>query len=192
MARHVFLALLPLVALVASAGGADLIAVSKPAPGLTTTLVSAKDSYPLDPAQSGEAFRKSLAGNGRKPAASKVDLTLRVNNPTDHAITFSYGGDDSNITFNLEGPGATTVQNNVMMTREFRPSEAITLKPGETHAIKIASLAGGLRGVSQMTYFTEPGDYKLSATLTCVVGEVQVKIKTEAIAFKVAVAEEKK
>jgi hypothetical protein len=168
-------------------GGADPGAA--PAGDLKVTLVSNKESYPLNPEQSGAEFRKLLAGNGRKPAASKVDLTLKVTNTSDHDVVFNWGGDDSNLRFTLTGEGAVTAPNMVPMTREFRIGKQVTINPGKSFELPIAALAGGMRGVSELSWFTEAGEYKLSATVTYPVGERQEKLTSEPITIKVTKAE---
>jgi hypothetical protein len=160
---------------------------------LTATLTSNKESYALDPAQTGDAFNASLKEpRGRKPAASKVDLTFKITNNSDTEKKLNIGGDSSRFEFTLEGPGAVTVENMVMMTREFRMGEEVTIAPGKSHEIKLSSLAGGMRGMTKLSYFTEAGDYKLSATLIANVGETQLKIATDAITIKITKPEEKK
>jgi hypothetical protein len=157
--------------------------------GLTATLTSAKDSYVLNPAQSGEEFRKSLKELDRAPRgappAPAVALSLEIKNPTDQAIVISLGGDESQVTFKLTGEGAVTVANNVAMTMEFRSGTPTTIGPGKSHTIPLTSLAGGSRGIAQMSYFTEAGEYKLSATLTAACGEKQVVVTSEPITIKV-------
>jgi hypothetical protein len=186
MKRLSVLLMLPILTIVSVTVAAD------PAPkagGLTATLVSNKDSYPLNAAQSGEEFRKSLKELDKAPqgapAASKVDLTLEIKNPTDLPIVISLGGDESQVTFTLTGEGAVTVTPNVAMTMDFRQGTATTIQPGKTHSITLSSLAGGSRGISQMSYFTEAGDYKLSATLRAASGEKQVMVASGPITIKV-------
>lgn len=146
----------------------------KNAAGLTAALIANKDTYTLDPAQSGKAFRDSLEarknargrGMGALPAAPAVDMTLRITNTTDKEITITTGGDDSQLNLKLEGPGAVTVDNLVAMTMEFRMGRPTTIPAGKTFDIKVSSLAFGMRGISQHAYWTDAGDYTVTATLT--------------------------
>jgi hypothetical protein len=134
-------------------------------------MLHGKDVYTIDAARSGAAYRDSLkaapgqgpAGNAA-PVAPAVDLTLQITNTTDKDITINLGGDDSRIDLKLEGPGAVTIQNNVMMTREFRIGRPVTIVAGKSHEVKITSLSFGLRGISQSAFWTEPGEYTLTAT----------------------------
>ncbi|HVT82141.1 MAG TPA: hypothetical protein VHM90_15975 [Phycisphaerae bacterium] len=183
-------AVLVLVLAIAGAAlAADTAPATAPTPGpkndagLTATLIANKDTYVLNPGQSGKAFRDSLdqmknnrggrrgmgmggAGGGSLPAPPQVDMVLRITNTTDKDITIGTGGDDSQINLKLEGPGAVSMENLVAMTMEFRISKQTTLAPGKTLDIKVASLAYGMRGISQHAYWTEPGEYTLTATLT--------------------------
>ena len=182
------LIVLPLLALSAVLLAADPETKPAPKPAAKTfsaTLINNKDSYTLNAAQSGDAFRNSLKQQGPKPPASAVDLTLRLSNNTDADITISLGGDGSQIAFKLSGDNAVNADNLIPMTMEFRQGTPITLKPGQAHDIKIKSLAGGARSLGQMSYYTEVGDYKLTATLTCASGEKQLTLVTDPITIKV-------
>jgi hypothetical protein len=154
----------PVLLLSAAAPAPPVPPATKPA-ALVITLIANKDSYPLNPAQSGKAFRDQLAANrGRAPAPSAVDLTLRFTNNTAAPITIPFGGDDSTLHLKLAGEGAVNISNNVPMTMEFRSGKTVTLKPGDSHELKITALAGGARGISEYSYYTEPGAYTLTAT----------------------------
>src|SRR5947208_931394 len=92
---------------------------------LTAAIVVNKDTYTLDAAQSGKAFRDRVgqqknARGGRAPGGlpkrPAVDLTFRITNHSDTASTISVGDDDSRMQLALTGPGAVTVENLVAMT----------------------------------------------------------------------------
>ncbi len=140
--------------------------------GLTATLIANKDTYTLDPAQSGKQFRDSLDTKpnelrpAKLPAPPKVDLTLRITNTTDKPLTISLGGDDSAIDLVLEGNGSLNKPNNGPMTMEFRMGTPVKIAAGKSHDIPVKSLASGKRGISTYSYWTESGDYTLTATLT--------------------------
>lgn len=163
------------------------------AAGLVATLIANKDTYTLDPAQSGQAFRDKLeaARKANRPAPGmppKVDLTLRITNNTDAPITLRIGGDESRVVLKLEGPGAVTIPNLIAMTMDFRMGTPVTLEPGKSHDIAITSLAFGMRGVSEYAFWTEPGDYTLAATLVAAEGEGQRAAASEPIKIKVVKA----
>ena len=166
-----------------------------PKPALSATLIANKDTYTLDPAQSGEAFRDSLKNLPKShdpaPAAPKVDFTLRITNNSQADQTFAIGGDESQLDLKLEGKGAVTIDNLIAMTMEFRSGAPVTLAPGKTYDIAITSLSFGSRGIGRLAYFTEAGDYKLTATLITTQNEKELKISSDAVAFKVKPAGEK-
>src|SRR5437868_3856686 len=109
--------------------------------GLTATLVVNKDLYTLDPAQSGKDLRDKIdamrKGTGRPPAPRQVDMVLRLTNTTEKEVTISVGGDDSNVSLKVEGPGAINIMPNMPMTREFRMGKPVAIGAGKTADIKI-------------------------------------------------------
>jgi hypothetical protein len=184
------LALIALLAASTALFAADTTtAPAAPAPGpkneagLTATLIATKDTYTLNPAQAGKDFRDNLdalnKGQG-VPKPPAVDLILRVTNTTDADLTISMGGDDSNISLNLTGPnpGPISIAPLLPMTMEFRIGKPMPIAAGKSADIKITSLAAGMRGMSQYTYWTEPGEYTLTATLTYpnAAGDKQLKV----------------
>ena len=197
-----FLVLVGVLALGACALGATPATGAAPAPvagpkndlGFTAALVANKDSYVLNINQSGKAFRdqidaiKNARGGmavGRLPQPPAVDLTFRITNTTDKNVTITAGGDDSQMDLKLEGPGAVTADNNVAMTMEFRIGKPVTIAAGKMADIKISSLAFGIRGISKYAYWTEPGDYTITATLIYSSGEKQGKVTSGPAKVKV-------
>jgi hypothetical protein len=104
-------------------------------------------------------------GGGRPPAAPKVDLTLEVKNTSNKTVTIWAGGDPVVIDFVLKGKGAVSISPLVAVTREFRLPVAKEIEVGKSISIPVKSLAGGFRGVSQLNYWTAPGEYELTAKL---------------------------
>jgi len=162
--------------------------------GLTATIVVNKDSYVLAKDQAGKDFRDKIdaaknarggMGGGRLPQPPAVDLTFRISNTTDAPVTISVGGDDSQMNLVLEGVGAISADNNVAMTMEFRIGTPVTLAPGATKDIKISSLAFGMRDISRYAYWTEAGEYTITATLTYGMGEKQGKVTSGPAKVKV-------
>ena len=150
--------------------------------GLSATLVVNKDTYALDPTQSGKDFRDRIDAmrktGSRPPAPPQVDLVLRLHNTTDKDLTISVGGDDSNISLKLDGPGAISILPNMPMTMEFRIGKPLAIPAGKTADIKLTSLMNGMRGTTEYNYWTEPGAYTLTATLTYpnARGDAQTKV----------------
>jgi hypothetical protein len=162
---------------------------------LAATLIANKNTYALDPAQRGAAFRdllKNLRTTGKAaPAAPTVDFTLRITNHSGSAQTFPIGGDESQLDLKLEGTGAVTIDNLVAMTMEFRMGNPITLEPGKTYDIPVTRLAFGSRGIARMAYFTEAGDYTLAVTLVTIQNEKPVRLTSDTVAFTVQAADKK-
>jgi hypothetical protein len=159
--------------------------------GLVATLVADKGTYKLDAKQSGKEFREKLQEmggelNAKLPEAPAVEMTLKVTNKSDKEVTISLGGDDSRVDLKLEGEGAVTKESSAPMTMEFRLGKAVKLAPGKSHEIKITSLSFGNRGMSHKAYWTEAGEYSLSATLTYGFGDgEQGKVGSGKVGVKV-------
>ncbi len=164
-------------------------ATAKAAGPITATLIANKAAYTLDPAQSGQAFRDKLAAIKKSlrpaPASPKVDLTLRLTNTSDKPFTLHLGGDESQISLKLDGPGAVTVDNMLAMTMEFRSGNPVTIEPGKSYDIPITSLTFGARGIAQSAFWTEPGDYLLNAILHATKDDAQAIYTTDAIKIKI-------
>ena len=90
---------------------------------------------------------------------------LELKNPTDKAITIVMGADNGALELDLQGKGAVEIKPLIIMTREFRLGEPVEIPAGKTYEIPIKQLKYGMRGISTYAYWTEPGEYTLSATL---------------------------
>lgn len=135
---------------------------------LELKLTSKKDSYTLNlggktPAE----FRKALKDAFRKgdppPPAPEVDLELQVKNTSKEAVTFMVGGDSLTVHLQLEGAGAVSGPSGMNFTDVVRPGRLLTLKSGETHTFGWTRLTYGQRGASDVAFWTQPGDYRLTA-----------------------------
>jgi hypothetical protein len=133
------------------------------------TLVAKKATYTLDlGGKSGDEFRRMLKEaekGGKVPAGPKVDLVLELKNTSDKEVQVWISGDSVVLNLDLKGEGAVNVVAQQAFTDDFRGPKPITIAAGKTHEIPIASLTYGFRGVAQQAYWTEPGEYKLSASL---------------------------
>jgi hypothetical protein len=136
---------------------------------LEAKLVLGKDTYTITADQTGDQFRRRItaaARGGTMPAPPEVDMTLELRNTGTAPTTFAVDSDASYVTLVLAGPGAVTADSNMAMTMEFRMGRPLTLAPGQTHTIPIKSLRFGVRGISKQAYWTEPGEYTLTASYT--------------------------
>jgi len=163
------------------------------------TLIAKKTTYAWDAGGlTPEEFRKQLdklkedskkkGGFGAKlPPAPVVDLVLKFTNTGKEAVTIYLGGDPNQYVFELKGPGVVTMPNPGPMTLEFRNPKAVTLKPGESHEIVVTKLMDGMRGVGRAVYWTEVGDYTLSAAyqLSDAQGQRTAVLKSEPVKLKV-------
>jgi len=108
-----------------------------------------------------ELYRAALAdakATGKLPPPPAVDLTLELRNPTDRPLRVWVAGPQTELRLDLRGPGAVSVAKD---GAEPEP-RAVTLPPGQSEVIRINSLTDGRRS----WYWTEPGDYTVTAQLT--------------------------
>ena len=140
---------------------------------LTLTLVDKKGEYPVAGGQDPAALKKKLKeiqetpeGQRRDPlpAVPAVDWVLRITNTGAQDATVLLGGDPNVYTFEVKGPGVVKLPNLIAMTLEFRIPQAVTLGPGKSHEIPVRQLMDGMRGVSRAIFWTEPGEYTVTAT----------------------------
>lgn len=140
----------------------------KPAPlPVAAKLIAHKKTYKLDlgdktPEQFREALKEAKK-TGRYPNPPAVDLTLELTNTSDKDVTIWSNGDPVQVVLELKGEGAVSVTPRIAMTREFRVPRPLTLAPGKKHAIDVKSLRYGMRGISQQAYWTQAGEYTLTA-----------------------------
>jgi hypothetical protein len=189
MPRTHFLLVAAALSLLATSVNAEPPA--QPSAALKATLSSASEAYALDPAQQGEAFRKRLSEakekHGKLPTPPAVDMVLSVSNTGDRPITLHIGGDESQVSLELKGEGAVSMETMVMMTMDYRQGKPVTLAPGKSFPIPIKSLAYGTRGISHHAYWTEPGEYMLSATLTAQTPAQEQPVQVKSAPIKVMV-----
>jgi hypothetical protein len=170
---------------------------------VTLKLVNKKDAYAWDAGgKTPKEFQKQLdeiaaamKKNPRPPITlpnpPKVELTLQVVNTGKEDVTVYVGGDPNVYTLELKGPGVRDFMGELALTADFRLPKGITLAPGKSYDIPITQLKDGFRGVSRNVYWTEPGEYTLTATyqLSDDKGDKTKLLKSEPVKFKV---EEKK
>jgi hypothetical protein len=150
---------------------------SQPPPdgALELRLLARKDAYPLDlHGKSPPQFRKLLediAADAKKgkprddvPPAPAVEVVLEIRNTSDHEVEIWLGGDDTALTLELKGPGAASTSYVVYVTADLRGSRPFKLPPGGHISRLVRTLEDGFRGVGRRWYWTEAGDYTLTAT----------------------------
>ncbi len=102
---------------------------------------------------------------GRPPAPPTVDLNIEIKNTSDKTVKVWEKGDPVIVTLEVKGKGAANVDVNGPMTLEFRIPVAVEIAAGKSATIPVKSLMSGMRGMTHYSFWTEPGDYELVATL---------------------------
>jgi len=134
---------------------------------IAAKLVAKKATYKLDlDGKSGDEFKKLLKDNegGKLPKPPDVDLALEFTNTSDKEVQFWISGDPTTLNLELKGTGAVSVTARKAFTREFRLPKAMTLAAGKSYSMPITSLTYGFRGVAQQAYWTEAGEYTITAS----------------------------
>lgn len=150
------------------ARGAPAEAPKQAEEGLTARLVMKETTFTIPAGQRGAAFRDTLKNRTPDqpplPAPPVLNAELELKNNSPKPVTFMFGSDQSRVDLKLEGPGAASAPAMLMMTMEFRLGKPVTIPPGGTYRIPIAKLCWGMRGVETNGYWTEPGEYTLTAS----------------------------
>jgi len=133
------------------------------------------------------AIKAGKDPNVKWPPAPPVELTLQITNTGKEDVTVYVGGDPNVFTLELKGPGVFTLSPPLAFTADFRLPRGMKLEPGKSYEIPLKSLTDGFRGASRLVYWTEPGDYTLSATyqLADAGGEKGAVLKSQPIKLKV-------
>jgi hypothetical protein len=141
---------------------------------LKAEIIVGTNTYELGRFTSGKAFAARLRAaesGGLLPAcAPTVDLTLWLTNAGKKPIRIIVGGDRSRLDLDLSGPGAVNLHPQPPLQKgmfELAKGRIIALAVGESHDLPITSLSSGLRGLTKSSFWTEPGEYTLTATYTC-------------------------
>jgi hypothetical protein len=150
---------------------------------VTATIVAKTATYKLDlGGKTADDFKKELKDaekSGKLPAPPAVEMTLELKNTSKEDVQVWVGGDPFVISLELKGTGAVTLKPNLIMTQEFRTPKAVKIEAGKTHSIPLTSLKAGYRGISELAYWTEPGEYTLSASIKTGISPAPKDIKAE-------------
>ncbi len=140
-----------------------------------------------------EFRRELLAGarTGRPASPPSVSLELEVRNTGEREKTLWVGGGE--LELDLRGPGVLRVPAPDKLPQSFMAEEKLTLKPGERRALPVTRLAAGARGRVNYLYWTEPGEYTLTARLRTAVstgpeGAAPVTLSSPPVAVRVEAA----
>ena len=139
---------------------------------LKVRLIANETVYPLDRGGlSDDAYRQQLdlaKKSGQLPALPQVDLVFELENIGKEEVQILVGGDVAGaLRWRLQGPGAVSVTYGpTAKTDDFKAAAVVRIAPGGTHRWAFHELDGsGPRDISRV-YWTQPGDYLLSAGFT--------------------------
>ena len=135
---------------------------------VTAKIVAKKTTFDLDLAGMTPAKYKEALTNlevNKLPPLPKVDMALELTNTSDKDVQVWITGTPVTMMLELKGPGAVKVTPRQAFPRIFILPKPVTLGPGKSHVLPIASLSFGRRGVEHRAYWTEPGEYTLQASL---------------------------
>jgi hypothetical protein len=168
--KHLILTGLALLGLAAGAWADDKKDEPKPADlPVKATLVAKTTTYKLDlGGKTAEEFKKELKEaekSGKVPNPPAVEITLELKNTSDKDVQVWVGGDPFVIELNLQGPGAVSIKPQLAFPTIFIAPKPVKIEAGKTHSIPVTSLKYGFRNAAQMAYWTEPGDYTLTANV---------------------------
>lgn len=149
------------------APGVDREEPPPPVSPLEARLVANGALYQLSARHRGDTFRRWLAdpnNHGQLPPSPHVDLVLELENTGARPTNVVLGSDAGRIMLELVGPGAVSIKPRQAFTREYRHGKVHSIAAGESFRIPIHRLQYGFRGREFRAYWTEPGEYTLTAT----------------------------
>jgi hypothetical protein len=164
-------------------------------------IVAKKAEYAWDRDVTPKEFKKALEDMadrlkkgediGSPPKPPAIDLVLQITNTGKEDVTIHVEGTPNFWTFELKGPGVIDLKPRLAFPAIYRLPKAVTLAPGKSHEIPVKQLSDGRMGISRWIYWTEPGEYTLSATYQTAgpKGSIGETLKSEPVKLKV---EEKK
>ena len=135
---------------------------------VTAKIVAKKTAFDLDLAGMTPAKYKEALKNfdpNKLPPLPKVDIALELTNTSDKDVQVWITGTPVTMNLDLKGPGAVKVTPRQFFPAIFIMPKPVTLAPGKSHTLPIASLSFGHRGLQHRAYWTEPGEYTLQASL---------------------------
>ncbi len=104
-------------------------------------------------------------------------MTLELKNTSDKDVQVWISGDPIVMTLDLKGPGAVAIKPHIAFSAIYHAPKAVTIAAGKTQEIPIKSLKYGFRNIEKMAYWTEPGEYTLSASLKTGISPIPTGVK---------------
>jgi hypothetical protein len=105
----------------------------------------------------------------RLPPPPMVNLGLEMRNTSDKEMHIQLGTEGSELQLDLQGPGAVSVPARDGLGEAFLTRDVVTLAPGEQYTLPIERLVYGSRDKVRYAYWTEPGEYTLTARYTAAI-----------------------
>jgi hypothetical protein len=135
---------------------------------LQMRLIANQNTYRLDlGGRSPEEFRRFLCSlkpdDDRFPPSPAVDLVLEIANTSNKTVTIWVGGDDTLFILELKGSGAVSKIVTMRTTADLKRSRPVEIAPGKSYRLPITNLNYPYPRVTERWYWTEPGEYTLSA-----------------------------
>ncbi|OAI38927.1 hypothetical protein AYO40_01435 [Planctomycetaceae bacterium SCGC AG-212-D15] len=134
-------------------------------PKLEARMVVNKTTYALDlGGKTAEEFQRGIEAVkpfDPLPASPAVDMVFEIVNAGENPLSVTIW--DSMMQLDLKGPGVLDRQQIAM---NCIPPPPLTLKPGEVHKIPIKQLGYFSGKGTHSLYWTQPGEYTLSASLS--------------------------
>ena len=126
--------------------------------------------------------------NVKLPALPVFEATLQITNTSKKEVTMQVEGDANKLTLDLKGPGVIALSPLRAFTANFNLGRAVTLKSGEKFEIPIQKLGDGFRRASRDIYWTDLGEYTLTASYIIGGGdgEKESVLTSEPVKFKVS------
>ncbi len=142
-----------------------------PRDDLTVKLVAQKKTYRLNlGGMTATQFRQAIQNGVNLPEAPAVDLELVITNNTKNEVRVRTTGTVPRLSLTVDGPNVVEAP----APRQVRKKGATysTLRPGQSVSIPIRTLSSRRTAAQSVRhYWTEPGEYTLSASLyTLVLG----------------------
>jgi hypothetical protein len=105
----------------------------------------------------------------RLPLPPEVNLGLELRNDSDREMHIQIGSEGSELQLELQGTGTVSVPARDGLGEAFLARKVVTLAPGKQYTLPIKRLVYGSRDNVRYAYWTEPGEYTLTARYTAAI-----------------------
>jgi hypothetical protein len=148
---------------------------------IQATLVAKTTTYKLDlgdmKAEEFKRLLKEAEENGKAPPPPAIEMKLELKNTSDKDVDVWISGTPVAIDLELKGPGAVTIKPRLLRPAIFINPKPVTIAAGKTYSIPVTSLKSGSHGDTNWAYWTETGDYTLSASFKTAISPAPKDVK---------------